>query len=207
MILFEILGKESDPIYQEQQASNLDREYQFVRSIVSTAIKCDRQFLSQAIIKAINFHAIACLHVNAGKYRPCEVNVRDSNGDVSYKPPKQYRVDALMDDFVNTVNRNWGVMDAIQLSAYVLWRLNWIHPFINGNGRTARASCHFVLCVHTKTWVGRKVILPELLRKSEKLYLNALRESDDIEKNTKNIEKIVIPVSNLITKLLTKDIN
>ncbi|MBM3491605.1 MAG: Fic family protein, partial [Alphaproteobacteria bacterium] len=24
---------------------------------------------------------------------------------------------------------------------------NWIHPFDDGNGRTARALCHFVMCV------------------------------------------------------------
>ena len=49
-----------------------------------------------------------------------------------------YRVPGLMDDMVNTVNRDWGESHPIRLSAYVLWRLNWIHPFVNGNGRTAR---------------------------------------------------------------------
>ncbi|MEX1365172.1 MAG: Fic family protein [Nannocystaceae bacterium] len=26
---------------------------------------------------------------------------------------------------------------------YTLWRLNWIHPFVEGNGRTARAACYY----------------------------------------------------------------
>jgi hypothetical protein len=30
-----------------------------------------------------------------------------------------------------------------ELAAYGLWRLNWIHPFVEGNGRTARAVCYF----------------------------------------------------------------
>ena len=29
--------------------------------------------------------------------------------------------------------------DAVKTSAYVFWRLNWIHPFRDGNGRTSRA--------------------------------------------------------------------
>ena len=52
-----------------------------------------------------------------------------------------------MDDFVNTVNRAWEKADELTLGAYVLWRLNHIHPFINGNGRTARAASYFVICL------------------------------------------------------------
>jgi Fic family protein len=37
------------------------------------------------------------------------------------------------------VNDRWAEASAVHLCAYVLWRLNWIHPFGDGNGRTARA--------------------------------------------------------------------
>ena len=57
-----------------------------------------------------------------------------------YHPPEHYRVQALMDDFVNNVNRSWENADPVVLATLVLWRLNNIHPFINGNGRTARAA-------------------------------------------------------------------
>ena len=70
-----------------------------------------------------------------------------------------YRVPALMDDFVNTVNRNWEQTDPVVLAAFVLWRLNNIHPFINGNGRTARACAYFVLCVRAGGWLAGQPIL------------------------------------------------
>jgi len=35
---------------------------------------------------------------------------------------------------VNTVNRNWGQTDPVFLVTYVLWRINYIHPFITGTG-------------------------------------------------------------------------
>jgi Fic family protein len=70
-----------------------------------------------------------------------------------YQPPEHYRVGALMEDFVNTVNREWEKSDPVVLAAYVLWGLNAIHPFINGNGRTARAACYFVLCLKAGQWL------------------------------------------------------
>src|SRR3954468_22425030 len=89
-------------------------------------------------------------------------------------PPEHYRVPALMDDFVNEVNRNWSTVDAVVLATYVLWRLNHIHPFINGNGRTARAACYFILCIAAGGWLPGETILPELIRQNHDEYTDAL---------------------------------
>lgn len=83
-----------------------------------------------------------------------------------------------MDDFVNMVNRIWETTDAVVLAAYVLWRLNYIHPFINGNGRTARATCYFVLCVKLGNLLPGTKILPELLKENRAAYVAALRHVD-----------------------------
>ena len=70
--------------------------------MVSASLGFARPLLSQTVIKALNYHAIACLHANAGEYRPCPVKVG------KYEPPEHHRVNALMDDFVNVVNRRWN---------------------------------------------------------------------------------------------------
>ena len=132
-----------------------------------------RPFLSQTLIKALNFHAIACLHVNAGDYRPCQVRVG------AHIAPEHYRVAALMDDFVNTVNRNWETTDSVVLATHVLWRLNNIHPFINGNGRTARASAYFVLCIAAGGWLPGTMILPELITRDRDEYCVHLQHAHD----------------------------
>jgi Fic family protein len=36
--------------------------------------------------------------------------------------------------------------DLIEMAAWALWRLNWIHPFEEGNGRTARAVTYVTIC-------------------------------------------------------------
>jgi Fic family protein len=177
VILFEIVGSEAHPVYQDLEIANGNRQYDFLRSIVATSLAVGRPFLSSHVIKAFNFQAITCLHTNAGEYRPCPVTV-GAGGPTPYQPPEQHRVQALMDDFVNTVNRMWETTDALVLAAYVLWRLNWIHPFINGNGRSARAASYFVLCLKAGLWLPGAPILPELLRRERAQYVTALKAAD-----------------------------
>ena len=198
MILFELAGQREDhSAYQALAISNGERQYGFLQSIVSASLSVDRPLLSQTVIKAINYHAIACLHTNAGEYRPCPVKVGE------YDPPEHYRVNALMDDFVNVVNHRWGKADPIWLAAYVLWRLNNIHPFINGNGRTARAACYFVLCVKVGGWLGGKVILPELLRQERPQYVDALKNVDKTAPES-GAEPDLTPLQDLVRQLLKK---
>jgi fido (protein-threonine AMPylation protein) len=172
LILFELFNDERNPIYQALEISNGARQYNFLNSIILACLEAKKPFLSQYILKALNFQAIACLHVNAGEYRPCAVKVG------SHTPPDFYRVPALMDDFVNEVNRNWGTADSVVLATYVLWRLNHIHPFINGNGRTARAACYFILCIAAGGWLRGDTILPELIRQNHDEYTAALVAAD-----------------------------
>ena len=198
MILYESVGQsEAHPAYQKMEVENGSRHYDFLRSSVDAALATDASFLSQTVLKAINYHAIACLHPYAGEYRPCSVTVGN------HKPPEHYRIGVLMDDFVNRVNRDWDESDAVALSAYVLWRVNYIHPFINGNGRTARAACYFVLCLKLNGWLPGKTIVPELLREpgNRERYRKALRESD--EAMGMNVSSLVA----LLRELLLKQIS
>lgn len=172
MILFEITGSENHPAYQALEISNGDRQYDFLRSLVVSATDLNKLFLSQSVIKALNYHAIACLHTNAGEYRPCPVTVG------SYVPPEHYRVAALMDDFVNMVNREWDTADPVVLATYVLWRMNYIHPFINGNGRTARVACYYVLCLKSGGLLPGAPALPELIKQNRPEYVTALQAAD-----------------------------
>ena len=199
MILFEIVnGDEDAPIYQFLEIANGNRQYDFLRSIVDVSLEVQKSFLSTHILKALNFQAITCLHTNAGEYRPCQVTVGN------YHPPEHYRVQALMDDFINTVNRLWESMEPTPLAAFVLWKLNHIHPFINGNGRVARAACYFVLCVKFNRWLPGSTILPELLRLNRSRYVGALRDCD-ASYNSGDLN--LSPLCSLLDELLNEQIN
>lgn len=200
MILFELTNSEQDPTYQALEVSNGNRQYDFLRSIVSASLAANRRFLSLNVIKALNFHAITCLHTNPGEFRPCDVTIQGG----THSPPRHFSVQALMDDFVNTVNRDWQLADPLMLACFVLWRLNYIHPFINGNGRTARATCYFVLCVHLGFWLPGQTILPELIRRERSDYVDALRATDQsLSTGTLDLSQLHALLSKLLQEQLT----
>ena len=174
MNLYELEGTEDNPIYQSLSAANIARYYDFLNSMVSSAIQSDKRWLSQSLIKAIHFHAIVGLHHEAGEYRSHEVIVD------TYRPPAHHRVEPLMDDLVNRVNRNWESTESAELASYALWAVTNIHPFVNGNGRTARAVCYFILCVKIGGLLPGQAILPEVLRQEPVRgeYIKALQVAD-----------------------------
>jgi Fic family protein len=83
-----------------------------------------------------------------------------------------------MDRFCTTIEENWYNWKPTEVAAYGLWRLNWIHPFIEGNGRTARAASYFLLCVRNGSLLPGKKIIPERIRENRAAYEEALQKAD-----------------------------
>ena len=196
MILHDLTGNEEHPAHRKMEIENGNRHHGFPGSSVEAALAADRPFLSQTVLKAVNHHAIVCLHPYAGEYRPCEVSVGD------FCPPQHFRVQSLMDDLVNWVKRHWESNDPVALASFVLWRINHMHPFINGNGRTARAACHFVLCLKAGGWLPGRTMVPEMLRDadSHQVHVKALREVD--EAFAAGSSDFLKPVVELLNKFL-----
>ena len=173
MVLFELVGRsEEDRSYRGLASRNLSSQYEFLQSIITASIDSGWNKVSSGLIKSLNHHAIACLHINAGEYRPCKVTVGD------YEPPQHYLVPELMNEFVNEMNRYWNDFNAVKLGTYALWKLNHIHPFINGNGRTSRALCYYLICVRLGRLLPGDRILPELIREQRDEYVGILKQTD-----------------------------
>jgi Fic family protein len=84
-----------------------------------------------------------------------------------------------MDRFFSLVHENWETLDhPTMLPAYALWRLNWIHPFVEGNGRTARAACYYLLCLRQRQLLPGSKIVPERIRENRLPYYAALQAAD-----------------------------
>ena len=77
---------------------------------------------------------------NAGHYR--SVPVRISGSVVVLPNPR--KVPDLMQGFVEWLGQN-GDLHAVELAAEAHYRLVTIHPFVDGNGRTARLLMNMVL--------------------------------------------------------------
>lgn len=78
---------------------------------------------------------------NQGEYRKNQVILRDSRtGEVTFKPPPAVEVPYLMEDFVSWANDSRArETHPIIRAAISHYGLAGIHPFVEGNGRTARA--------------------------------------------------------------------
>jgi Fic family protein len=59
-----------------------------------------------------------------------------------------------------------------------LWRLNWIHPFDDGNGRTSRISSYVVLMVRSGFILPGTPAIPDQIVLDRSGYFRALDEAD-----------------------------
>lgn len=175
MILYELFRSEDNEAYQLLQAHNAVRQYSFLETQFEVSNLIALSELTHETIKALNFHAIANLHRFAGRYRPSPVHITNT----PHHPPRAEHVRPLMEEFLATLNAAFDQADAFQLAAYALWRINWIHPFVNGNGRTARMCCYYILCKKFNQWLPGRQTLPSLIKAERDEYCRILRLLDD----------------------------
>ncbi|MGD0302662.1 MAG: Fic family protein [Bryobacteraceae bacterium] len=136
----------------------------------------------------------------AGYFRDGEVTL-----GVDHQPPDHKEVPRLVDEMCFYVNEQWMQRRALHLAAYVMWRLNWIHPFFGGNGRTARAFSHLILCLRLGfTPPATEKNIPELIDEDPDPYYHALRAADAALLNTQQID--VTEMEALLSSLLAKQL-
>ncbi|ARQ62090.1 hypothetical protein Kim5_PD00082 (plasmid) [Rhizobium sp. Kim5] len=59
-----------------------------------------------------------------------------------------------------------------------MWRLNWIHPFSDGNGRTSRMVSYLVLCVKLQLPLPGVKTIPDQIVDNRRPYFDALEAAD-----------------------------
>jgi Fic family protein len=110
----------------------------------------------------------------AGNFRPAGIAI----GGSKHQPVGAHQVPEAVEALCDYINENWNAKSAIHLAAYCLWRLNWIHPFTDGNGRTSRALSFMILCI----WLGYRVpgtnTIPAQISADKTPYYKALEAAD-----------------------------
>jgi hypothetical protein len=109
--------------------------------------------LRPSLILGLQREALAGISSYAGNYRPGGVAIEGSK----HEPVGAHLVPELVEEMCDYVNEHWEESTPIHLAAYLMWRLNWIHPFADGNGRTSRIISYVVLSIRAGA------ILPEPL--------------------------------------------
>ncbi len=121
-------------------------------------------------------------------------------------PPHFEKVPDLMDRFFSMIHENWTIVDhPTWIAGYALWRLNWIHPFVEGNGRTARAACYYLICLKQGKLLPGKKIVPERIREDRKPYYAALQAADKAwDQGKLDVSEIAKYLERLLTGQLTE---
>lgn len=163
---------ENRALYDRVQEQNLIRQYDFLTACIEIGLIQGHTALDKYTLWALNHIAVANISQFGGRFRQEPIYVGN------HFPPHFNEVPELMDRFISTIHENWFNWSATDLAAYGLWRLNWVHPFIEGNGRTARAVCYYLLCVKAGTLLPGKRIVPERIRDDRDGYVDGLKAAD-----------------------------
>lgn len=133
-----------------------------------------------------NIHCLILKEIdkqNAGKYRTENVVISGAK----HIPPKYYEIADLMQKLIEEYNNNWKDYHPVIRATLLHGEFVKVHPFIDGNGRTARLLLNFELM--------RGGYTPVIIKNEDRArYYNVL----DIAHTTMNYEPFIKLVSELV---------
>jgi Fic family protein len=120
----------------------------------------------------------------AGRFRkaPEKVHIRDMYNEVFHEPPPASQLEkrmAAMCDFANGKTPSGFIHPVIRSIILHFW-LAYDHPFVDGNGRTARALFYWSMLRHN-FWLFEFISISQIIRKAPTKYGHAFlhTETDD----------------------------
>ena len=120
----------------------------------------------------------------AGKYRTSGVRISGAN----FVPPNALKVDEFVGELIDFANDS--EVDILIRSAIFHHRFVWIHPFFDGNGRTARLLLNLILM---KSGFPPAIIL----KNDRKKYYDALNQA-----NNQDYSKLVLLILQAVERTL-----
>jgi len=158
----------------EAEARNVLRQYDTGLAAIQSALEQGSFKLRPSLILALHREALSGISIFAGNYRPGGVEIQGSR----HEPVGAHLVPELVEGLCDYVNENWEKSTPIHLGSYVMWRLNWIHPFADGNGRTARIVSYVVLSVRAGAILPGAPTIPDQIVDNRNPYFDALDAAD-----------------------------
>lgn len=127
-----------------------------------------KEEINKKLIKKLNELVLDKIYEDErGRYRTTNVRIL---GAIK-SPPQAEKVPKLMNNFIEYVTKNSDNLNAIEMAAAMHYKLVEIHPFVDGNGRTARLLMNLFLMKH-----GYPITI--VLKNDRKKYYQTLKEAD-----------------------------
>jgi Fic family protein len=188
---------------QEQKARLEARngllQFDEVLALIDKALKSETNYqLRPSTIQHLHRIAIKDIYTCAGNYRTVPVTISQTD----HQPPSWEQAPMLVEEMCDYVNANPD-QSPVHLSSYVMWRVNWIHPFAGGNGRTARAVSYLALCVKLGYKLPGVLTIPEQIVDNRQPYYAALDQADAACRDGR---QDVSAMDELLSRLLAKQL-
>jgi len=167
----------TDPIQlAEAESYNVIKQYRLIEDMVSSFLDPERPFkLRPSHLLTLHRAALQGISPLAGVWRPGAVKISGSG----HARPDAWEVPERVEELCDYVNDMWTEKSPLHLASYVMWRLNWIHPFTDGNGRTSRAVSYLVLCIRLRMLLPGRTAIPQQIEQEKTPYYKALEAADD----------------------------
>ncbi len=140
--------------------------------------------ITQEVIKKIHALVVDKLlsAAQSGDYRKTQVVVKNSlTGEVTFRPPPAIEVPYQMEDFLEWLNNlPKDDLHPVLKAGITHYELVRIHPFVDGNGRMARATATLVLFLDNYD-IKKFFSLEEYYDRDAGRYYEALRSAKDGE--------------------------
>lgn len=116
----------------------------------------------------------------AGKYRDDVVYVTDEKGATIYTPPPNSDIPRLMQDLIDwiIVENEKAFIHPIIKASILHFYFVYLHPFFDGNGRTARALFYFYL-IKNKYEFFRYFSISSIISSTRGKYYKSIKDVED----------------------------
>lgn len=172
------------------EANNLANATYFLKELVSLKVP-----LTALVLKQIHQLVLAGLvtrREDAGDYRKVPVTISGSD----HVPPPAHALSEAVDALFLWYEEYRQVLHPVELAAKFHFRLVYIHPFIDGNGRTARLCMNLILMQ-----AGFPPAIVSVERRQD--YYRTLEVASVLGDQNEFIEFITTSVGDTINKYLT----
>lgn len=113
-----------------------------------------------------------------GRFRDGDVQLKTLTKKTVYEPPHHGVIQSLMEDLIKWMNDDSQFLHPVLKASIFHFYFAYIHPFFDGNGRTARALFYFYLLKSGYNEM-KFLSISNIINKSNKLYAQSFKDVED----------------------------
>lgn len=168
LVINESITVKGKPLKDHLEAKDHHAALAYLYDLVEAG---ERNTMSERLIRTL--HQMIAQETDkewAGRYRNADVII----GGSSHKPPSAIDVPKKMEELMRWLQKERRSLHAVELAALLHHKLVFIHPFFDGNGRTARLTMNLLLMQ-----AGFPLVV--VLKNDRRRYYDVLSKADDGE--------------------------